>query len=131
MRPGQQDNGARRLAKRIYLMITSLDGYAEAAEGDLCTGTDNQKVHTFINDVFRPIRGGPGARQRSGSRGPRSLRHHLRGRLIRELGANVGQPVEPAADRMPVGNTPRSSSPARGSVGGVYIQMTCRTLTLI
>lgn len=42
------------MAKLIYSMITSLDGYAEAAEGDLGTGADNQEMHTFVNDVFRP-----------------------------------------------------------------------------
>jgi dihydrofolate reductase len=44
------------MAKLIYSMITSLDGYAAAAEGDLGTGADDQEVHTFIGDVFRPVR---------------------------------------------------------------------------
>ena len=43
------------MAKLIYSMITSLDGYAEAAEGDLGTGADDQEVHTFVNDLFRPV----------------------------------------------------------------------------
>jgi dihydrofolate reductase len=43
------------MAKLIYSMITSLDGYAEAAEGGLGTGADDQEVHTFINDLFRPV----------------------------------------------------------------------------
>jgi len=43
------------MAKLIYSMIISLDGYAEAAEGDLGTGADDQEVHTFVNDLFRPI----------------------------------------------------------------------------
>nr|WP_244216871.1 dihydrofolate reductase family protein [Streptomyces carpinensis] len=44
------------MAKLIYSMITSLDGYAEAADGDLGTGpADDQEVHTFINDLFRPV----------------------------------------------------------------------------
>ena len=43
------------MAKLIYSMITSLDGYAEAAEGDLGTGADDPEVHTFINDLFRPV----------------------------------------------------------------------------
>jgi hypothetical protein len=35
-------------------MITSLDGYAEAAEGDLGTGpADDEEVHRFIGDTFR------------------------------------------------------------------------------
>ncbi|WP_370618162.1 dihydrofolate reductase family protein [Mumia sp. Pv 4-285] len=45
------------MAKLIYSMITSLDGYAEAAEGDLGTGAaDDPEVHTFIGDTFRPVR---------------------------------------------------------------------------
>ena len=44
------------MAKLIYSMITSLDGYAEAAEGDLGTGAEDEEVHTFIGDVFRPVR---------------------------------------------------------------------------
>ena len=43
------------MAKLIYSMITSLDGYAEAAEGDLGTGAEDQEVHTFIGDVFRHV----------------------------------------------------------------------------
>src|SRR3954452_11421964 len=45
-----------RMAKLIYSMITSLDGYAEAAEGDLGAGAEDPEVHTFIGDVFRPGR---------------------------------------------------------------------------
>ncbi|MFW3169056.1 dihydrofolate reductase family protein [Geodermatophilus sp. CPCC 206100] len=44
------------MATLIYSMITSLDGYAEAAEGDLGTGAEDPEVHTFIGDVFRPVR---------------------------------------------------------------------------
>ena len=43
------------MAKLIYSMIISLDGYAEAAEGDLGTGADDQEVHTFVNDLFRGV----------------------------------------------------------------------------
>lgn len=43
------------MAQLIYSMFTSLDGYAEAAEGDLGTGADDEEVHTFINDLFRPV----------------------------------------------------------------------------
>jgi hypothetical protein len=36
------------MAKLIYSMINSLDGYAEAAEGDLSWGAaDDQAVHTL------------------------------------------------------------------------------------
>ncbi|GAB3835539.1 dihydrofolate reductase family protein [Kribbella italica] len=44
------------MAKLIYSMITSLDGYAEAAEGDLGRGAGDEEVHTFIGDVFRPVK---------------------------------------------------------------------------
>jgi dihydrofolate reductase len=44
------------MAKLIYSMITSLDGYAEAAEGDLGMGAEDEEVHTFIGDIFRPVR---------------------------------------------------------------------------
>ena len=43
------------MAKLIYSMITSLDGYAEAAEGDLGAGAEDPEVHSFIGDVFRPV----------------------------------------------------------------------------
>ncbi|HWM04035.1 MAG TPA: dihydrofolate reductase family protein [Actinophytocola sp.] len=44
------------MGKLIYSMITSLDGYVEAAEGDLGTGAEAEEVHTFIGDLFRPVR---------------------------------------------------------------------------
>ncbi|MGC4941775.1 dihydrofolate reductase family protein [Kribbella sp. DT2] len=44
------------MGKLIYSMITSLDGYAEAAEGDLGRGAEDEEVHTFIGDLFRPVR---------------------------------------------------------------------------
>jgi dihydrofolate reductase len=43
------------MAKLIYSMITSLDGYVEAAEGDLGHGAEDQEVHTFVDEVFRPV----------------------------------------------------------------------------
>jgi dihydrofolate reductase len=43
------------MGKLIYSMVTSLDGYAEAAEGGLGTGADDPEVHTFVGDVFRPV----------------------------------------------------------------------------
>jgi dihydrofolate reductase len=44
------------MAKLIYGMITSLDGYAEAAEGDLGWGAaDDEEVHTFIGNTFRDV----------------------------------------------------------------------------
>lgn len=44
------------MAKLIYSMITSLDGYAKATEGDLGAAAEDPEVHTFVNDVFRPVR---------------------------------------------------------------------------
>ncbi len=44
------------MARLIYGMITSLDGYAEAAEGDLGWGAaDDEEVHTYIEDTFRSV----------------------------------------------------------------------------
>ena len=43
------------MGKLVYSMITSLDGYAKAAEGDLGTGADDPEVHTFVGDLFRPV----------------------------------------------------------------------------
>ena len=44
------------MAKLLYGMITSLDGYAEAAEGDLGWGAaDDEEVHSFIGDTFRSV----------------------------------------------------------------------------
>ena len=43
------------MARLIYSMVTSLDGYAEAADGGLGAGADDQEVHTFIADLFRPV----------------------------------------------------------------------------
>jgi dihydrofolate reductase len=43
------------MAKLIYSMVTSLDGYAAAAEGDLGSGADDPEVHAFIGDLFRPV----------------------------------------------------------------------------
>jgi dihydrofolate reductase len=43
------------MAKLIYSMITSLDGYAEAADGNLGAGAEDPEVHTFIGDRFRAL----------------------------------------------------------------------------
>ncbi len=44
------------MAKLIYGMITSLDGYTEAAEGDLGWGAaEDEEVHSFIGDTFRGV----------------------------------------------------------------------------
>lgn len=43
------------MAKLIYSMITSLDGYVEATEGDLGHGAEDEEVHTFVGDTFRHV----------------------------------------------------------------------------
>lgn len=43
------------MAKLIYSMLTSLDGYAAAADGNLGYGAEDPAVHTFLNDLFRPV----------------------------------------------------------------------------
>jgi dihydrofolate reductase len=43
------------MAKLIYSMITSLDGYAVAEEGGLGRGAEDEEVHTFIGDAFRHV----------------------------------------------------------------------------
>ena len=44
------------MGRLIYSMITSLDGYTEAVEGDLGWGADDdEEVHTFIGDTFRHV----------------------------------------------------------------------------
>ena len=43
------------MAELIYGMITSLDGYAAAAEGDLGRAAEDEEVHTYIGDLFRSV----------------------------------------------------------------------------
>jgi dihydrofolate reductase len=43
------------MGRLVYGMITSLDGYARAAEGDLGTGAEDEEVHTYIGDAFRDV----------------------------------------------------------------------------
>ncbi|MFQ1003794.1 dihydrofolate reductase family protein [Modestobacter sp. SSW1-42] len=43
------------MARLIYSMITSLDGYVEAAEGDLGWSADDEEVHAFVGDTFRDV----------------------------------------------------------------------------
>jgi len=44
------------VAKLIYSSITSLDGYVADDSGDFTWGRPDLEVHTFINDLQRPIR---------------------------------------------------------------------------
>ncbi|WP_427884848.1 dihydrofolate reductase family protein [Kribbella sp. GL6] len=43
------------MAKLIYSMITSLDGRTEATDGDLGWGPEDEEVHSFVGDLFRPV----------------------------------------------------------------------------
>ncbi|HEX2680043.1 MAG TPA: dihydrofolate reductase family protein, partial [Candidatus Dormibacteraeota bacterium] len=43
------------MARLIYSMIVSLDGYVEDATGDIDWGAPDEEVHAFVNDLQRPI----------------------------------------------------------------------------
>jgi dihydrofolate reductase len=43
------------MAKLIYSAITSLDGYVEDEDGSFDWATPDEEVHTFVNDLERPI----------------------------------------------------------------------------
>jgi dihydrofolate reductase len=43
------------MAKLIYSPITSLDGYIEDAEGKFDWAEPDEEVHTFVNDLERPV----------------------------------------------------------------------------
>jgi dihydrofolate reductase len=43
------------MANLIYAAITSLDGYIEDADGKFDWAVPDEEVHTFINDLERPV----------------------------------------------------------------------------
>ena len=43
------------MARLIYSMITSLDGYVADTEGSFDWAEPNEEVHTFVNDLERPV----------------------------------------------------------------------------
>jgi dihydrofolate reductase len=43
------------MARLIYSAITSLDGYVADAEGNFDWAVPDEEVHTFINDLERPV----------------------------------------------------------------------------
>jgi dihydrofolate reductase len=43
------------MAKLIYSAITSLDGYIEDGEGNFDWGAPDEEVHSFINELERPV----------------------------------------------------------------------------
>jgi dihydrofolate reductase len=47
--------GGRRVAKLIYSAITSLDGFTEDAQGTFDWAAPDLEVHSFVNDLERPI----------------------------------------------------------------------------
>jgi dihydrofolate reductase len=44
-----------QMANLIYSAIASLDGYVEDRQGKFGWGAPDQEVHTFINDLERPV----------------------------------------------------------------------------
>ena len=43
------------MAKLIYSGITSLDGYVAGEDGDFDWSVPDEEVHTFVNDLERPV----------------------------------------------------------------------------
>ena len=43
------------MAKLIYSVITSLDGYVADEDGKFDWGAPDEEVHTFVNDLERPV----------------------------------------------------------------------------
>src|SRR5947208_8446251 len=43
------------MAKLIYTAISSLDGYVEDAEGKFDWAAPDEEVHSFVNDLMRPV----------------------------------------------------------------------------
>src|SRR5438128_115395 len=43
------------MAKLIYSAITSLDGYVADEAGNFDWATPDEEVHTFVNDLERPV----------------------------------------------------------------------------
>jgi dihydrofolate reductase len=43
------------VARLIYSMIASLDGYVEDAEGRFDWAAPDEEVHAFVNDLMRPL----------------------------------------------------------------------------
>ena len=48
------------MARLIYGTICSLDGYIEDEDGSFDWAEPDEEVHTFVNDLERPIGGGGG-----------------------------------------------------------------------
>ena len=46
---------AAEMAKLVYSVITSLDGYVEDEQGDFDWAAPDEEVHAFVNDLERGI----------------------------------------------------------------------------
>jgi dihydrofolate reductase len=77
------------MAKLIYSAITSLDGYVADAEGRFDWSAPDEEVHSFVNDVARPI----------GT--------YLFGRRMYEVLA-PWETMDTTDQPLPIGTTPRS-----------------------
>jgi dihydrofolate reductase len=51
----QESPGETRVARLIYMMIASLDGYVEDEEGNFGWAEPDEEVVTVINDLERPV----------------------------------------------------------------------------
>jgi dihydrofolate reductase len=49
------DEGRFTMAKLIYSAITSLDGYVADGDGNFDWAVPDEEVHTFVNDLERPV----------------------------------------------------------------------------
>jgi dihydrofolate reductase len=47
--------GRLTMAKLIYSAITSLDGYVADSDGNFDWAVPDEEVHTFVNDLERPV----------------------------------------------------------------------------
>jgi len=47
--------GRLTMAKLIYSAITSLDGYVADEDGNFDWAAPDEEVHTFVNDLERPV----------------------------------------------------------------------------
>jgi dihydrofolate reductase len=52
---GRPDPRRLALAKLIYSVIASLDGYIADEEGDFSWAEPDEEVHRFVNDLERPV----------------------------------------------------------------------------
>lgn len=43
------------MAKLVYSIITSLDGYIADEDGNFDWATPDEEVHTFVNNLYRPV----------------------------------------------------------------------------